>query len=340
MMRRYQRTQNLLMTAFHNHNHNHNNRHGNQLISRHRPWTPHHCPRDQSTNIVTPPSTSVSSPAQQQQPQQQHRVKPNPKIAVSVVLFHIPNHDTADINNININTSNNDNTCHNNNDMHSTTTTTTTITSPNHLDHVNVLLIKRGKPPAQDIWSLPGGRMENHETIFECGVRELWEETGIREDRVRFASRPYAVAEFVTNEYHYIILELFGMVQGNDHVPLRFGDDASDIGWCPISLFEHHERYLLPSMGITDATYHEFPFVVDPPAAASSSSSTPTMTSTPATTTSTSSSTNTNITTSSNNIVIPSQFKDQKYNGSIMPVINIAKRMLSCGLFQFQPKQS
>ena len=42
-----------------------------------------------------------------------------------------------------------------------------------------VLLIKRGTPPRQGQWSLPGGRLEWGETTKVAALRELMEETGV-----------------------------------------------------------------------------------------------------------------------------------------------------------------
>ena len=42
-----------------------------------------------------------------------------------------------------------------------------------------VLLIKRGNPPRQGQWSLPGGRIEWGETTETAALRELKEETGV-----------------------------------------------------------------------------------------------------------------------------------------------------------------
>ena len=42
-----------------------------------------------------------------------------------------------------------------------------------------VLLIKRGNPPRQGQWSLPGGRLEWGETLAQAALRELREETGV-----------------------------------------------------------------------------------------------------------------------------------------------------------------
>lgn len=42
-----------------------------------------------------------------------------------------------------------------------------------------VLLIRRGTPPRQGEWSLPGGRIEPGERAMDAGLRELREETGV-----------------------------------------------------------------------------------------------------------------------------------------------------------------
>jgi ADP-ribose pyrophosphatase YjhB (NUDIX family) len=42
-----------------------------------------------------------------------------------------------------------------------------------------VLLVRRGRPPASGAWSLPGGRQELGETAEACARRELLEETGV-----------------------------------------------------------------------------------------------------------------------------------------------------------------
>lgn len=43
----------------------------------------------------------------------------------------------------------------------------------------SVLLIRRGTPPRQGEWSLPGGRIEPGERAMDAALRELREETGV-----------------------------------------------------------------------------------------------------------------------------------------------------------------
>src|ERR1700686_678684 len=43
-----------------------------------------------------------------------------------------------------------------------------------------VLLIRRGKPPREGSWSIPGGKVEWGESLTDALIREVLEETGIR----------------------------------------------------------------------------------------------------------------------------------------------------------------
>jgi 8-oxo-dGTP diphosphatase len=45
-------------------------------------------------------------------------------------------------------------------------------------DH-EVLLIRRKHPPFEGLWAIPGGFLDEGETLEACAVRELAEETGV-----------------------------------------------------------------------------------------------------------------------------------------------------------------
>ena len=97
-------------------------------------------------------------------------------------------------------------------------------------DGSRVLLARRGKPPAKDSWSLPGGLIELGETVEEAVRREVREECGIE---VAVADL-LGVFEPLYREpdgrilYHYVVLDFLAHHLSGE---LRAGDDASDARW-------------------------------------------------------------------------------------------------------------
>jgi len=52
-----------------------------------------------------------------------------------------------------------------------------------------ILLIKRRKWPFQDMWALPGGKLNPGESLEEAAARELCEETGVQGSRSGSSTR-------------------------------------------------------------------------------------------------------------------------------------------------------
>lgn len=48
-----------------------------------------------------------------------------------------------------------------------------------------VLLVKRGRPPLEGQWALPGGHVEGGERLAEAAAREVLEETAVTVDNLR-----------------------------------------------------------------------------------------------------------------------------------------------------------
>ncbi len=120
-----------------------------------------------------------------------------------------------------------------------------------------VLLIRRGRAPGRGQWALPGGFLDQQETLAEGARREAAEETGI----VLHAQECGAVRVFdapgrslrgrtVTHVFHHVL------DARADRPPVRGGDDAAQAEWFhreriePATLFEDHYAILQVMLGL------------------------------------------------------------------------------------------
>ena len=108
-----------------------------------------------------------------------------------------------------------------------------------------VLLVLRGKPPAETQWSIPGGCVELGETLQEAAEREITEETGI----VIQAKKPIYTFDVIERDengyirFHYVIVDLAADYVSGE---LEAGDDAVDVSWV--------SRKDLNNLNVSDAT--------------------------------------------------------------------------------------
>ncbi len=93
-----------------------------------------------------------------------------------------------------------------------------------------ILLVKRGHPPAEDFWAIPGGAVKLGESLEEAAEREVLEETGI----IIKAKKPiYPFDVIIRDEkgnikYHYVIIDFSGEYIKGELFP---ADDVTDAGW-------------------------------------------------------------------------------------------------------------
>ena len=88
-----------------------------------------------------------------------------------------------------------------------------------------LLLIRRGRGPAEGLWSVPGGRVELGETLAEAVEREVAEETGLEVRCGRFIG----FVERIGPEHHYVILDFWADLVADG--ALVAGDDAAEAAW-------------------------------------------------------------------------------------------------------------
>lgn len=93
-----------------------------------------------------------------------------------------------------------------------------------------VLIGRRGKPPADRLWSLPGGMVELGETAAEAAVRELMEETGVEAEVVGLVDVVDIIEHGAdgTVERHVAVLAFAGRWLKGEGVA---GPEALEIAW-------------------------------------------------------------------------------------------------------------
>ena len=101
-----------------------------------------------------------------------------------------------------------------------------------------LLLIRRGEHPYMNCWALPGGFLRADETIEECALRELKEETNV----VPSAIMPVGVYSDCNRDPRgRIISHAFTSIVCEDAVRTLGGDDAIDAKWFDVTCEEEKD---------------------------------------------------------------------------------------------------
>jgi len=93
-----------------------------------------------------------------------------------------------------------------------------------------VVLIRRGREPLKDEWSIPGGMVELGETLRHAAEREAMEETGLTVE----AGEVIEVFESITPaldgriQFHYVVADFLCKWKSGE---LRAGGDAREARW-------------------------------------------------------------------------------------------------------------
>ncbi len=110
-------------------------------------------------------------------------------------------------------------------------------------DELKILLIKRAAPPYKDRYALPGGFVDENENTHQAALRELNEETNLKDiyvEQLQTFSQPDRDPRGRTVSVVY-----FALVKKENHTP-KSGDDAAEAQWIsirniPTLAFDHEK---------------------------------------------------------------------------------------------------
>ena len=111
-------------------------------------------------------------------------------------------------------------------------------------DGARVLLERRGQPPGQGSWSLPGGLVDVGETAEDAVRREVREECGIEVTvgPVLGIFEPIVRDPDGRVRYHYVVVDYLAYHDGG---AVQAGDDAAALEWVAPADLDAYE--LLPA---------------------------------------------------------------------------------------------
>jgi 8-oxo-dGTP diphosphatase len=93
-------------------------------------------------------------------------------------------------------------------------------------NNIKVLLIQRGNEPYKGHWAFPGGFMNIDETAEQCALRELEEETGLKDVKVE---QFYTFTDVNRDPRERVIsIAYYGKIQLSN---VKGSDDADDAQW-------------------------------------------------------------------------------------------------------------
>lgn len=97
---------------------------------------------------------------------------------------------------------------------------------------LQVLLVKRGVPPFEGQYAIPGGFIREDESLEEAALRELHEETGVRNV---FLEQLFTFGDPKRDPRGRVITAAYYALIASDKLSLVAGADAAEAQWFPAS---------------------------------------------------------------------------------------------------------
>ncbi|WP_409291307.1 NUDIX hydrolase [Peribacillus sp. SCS-37] len=101
----------------------------------------------------------------------------------------------------------------------------------------NVLMVHN----LPDIWTMPGGRVEDGETLHEAVIREVREETGVRVEPHHILA--VSEGKFAERNHHAILFTFKAkLIQGTPAV--QDPEEIREVVWMPLDAASEHLSYI------------------------------------------------------------------------------------------------
>jgi len=119
---------------------------------------------------------------------------------------------------------------------------------------LRVLLIRRAGHPYLGKWALPGGFVRSNETTEQAAVRELQEETGVKDV---YLEQLYTFSDVGRDPRTWVISCSYMALINSDKLELKAGDDAADAAWFKVSYRPLREEKVLIEDGYMKTLEYE-----------------------------------------------------------------------------------
>jgi ADP-ribose pyrophosphatase YjhB (NUDIX family) len=98
----------------------------------------------------------------------------------------------------------------------------------------HVLIVRRARPPAHGLYTLPGGGVELGETLEQAVVREIREETALAIEPVELVGFRQAIVRDAAGrvERHFVILPFAARFLGGE---IALNEELAEARWLPPS---------------------------------------------------------------------------------------------------------
>ena len=111
---------------------------------------------------------------------------------------------------------------------------------------LHVLLVRRGVPPFQGEFAIPGGFLRRDESLDEAAKRELHEETSVRDV---YLEQLYSFGDPARDPRGRVVTVAYYALVSSDHMELSAGADAAEAEWVTVKklprlAFDHGKSQL------------------------------------------------------------------------------------------------